>query len=76
MTRRFGRLIDNMEYEVFNFARTYCDLVFPLTTGTYFEPTEIIIKINLGAKSHPQLSQEVDTPLGPWQGAHDIRFTC
>jgi hypothetical protein len=59
------RLIDNMEYEVFDHARTYRDLVFPLTTGTYFEPTEIIIKINLGAKSHPQLSQEVDTPLGP-----------
>jgi hypothetical protein len=59
------RLIDNMEYEVFDYARTYSQLVFPLTTGTYFEATEIIIKINLGAKSHPQLSQEVDTPLGP-----------
>lgn len=59
------RLIDNMEYEVFDYARTYKDLVFPLTTGTYFEPAEIIITINLGAKTHPQLSQDVDTPLGP-----------
>lgn len=58
------RLIDNMEYEVFDYGRTYRELVFPLTTGTYFKPNEITITINLGAKTHPQLSQEVDTPLG------------
>lgn len=58
------RLIDNMDYEVINFDRTYKDLVFPLTTGTYFEPNEITVSINLGKKTHPQLSQEVDTPLG------------
>jgi hypothetical protein len=39
--------------------------VFPLTTGTYFSPTEIIIKINLGKKAHPQLNQDVETSLGP-----------
>ena len=58
-------LIDNMNYEVYDYARTYSELVFPLTTGTYFKPDEIIITINLGAKSNPQLSQDVDTPLGP-----------
>lgn len=58
------RLIENMEYEVYNYSRTYQELVFPLTTGTYFQPSEIIITINLGAKTHPQLSQEVTTPLG------------
>lgn len=50
------RLIDNMDYEIFDFDRTYKDLVFPLTTGTYFEPSEIIVSINLGKKTHPQLS--------------------
>jgi len=59
------RLIDNMKYEVFDHSRTYRELVFPLTTGTYFKPNEIVITINLGHKSHPQLSQAVDTPLGP-----------
>ena len=58
------RLIDNMEYEIFDYTRTYRELVFPLTTGTYFNPTEIVIKINLGNKSHPQLNQDVDTSLG------------
>jgi len=58
------RLLDNMDYEVFDFERTYKDLVFPLTTGTYFVPSEIMVSINLGKKTHPQLSQEVDTPLG------------
>jgi hypothetical protein len=59
------RLIDNMEYEVLDYQRTYHELVFPLTTGTYFRPNEILITINLGAKTQPQLSQEVNTPLGP-----------
>ena len=59
------RLIDNMEYEVFDYARTYRELVFPLATGTYFKPEEIKISINLGSKTSHQLSQEVDTPLGP-----------
>lgn len=59
------RLIDNMDYEVFDFKRTYNDLIFPLTTGTYFEPSEITVSINLGKKSHPQLSQDVDTSVGP-----------
>jgi hypothetical protein len=59
------RLIDGMEYELFDFSRTYRELVFPLTTGTYFKPSEIVITINLGRKTHPQLSQDVDTPLGP-----------
>lgn len=59
------RLLDNMEYELFDYSRTYSELVFPLTTGTYFRPNEIVITINLGRKSHPQLSQDVDTPLGP-----------
>ncbi len=59
------RLIDNMEYELFDYSRTYRELVFPLTTGTYFKPDEIVITINLGQKSHPQLSQGVETLLGP-----------
>ena len=58
------RLLDNMEYEVFDFPRTYSELVFPLTTGTSYTPSEITIKINLGKKQQPQLNQDVETSLG------------
>lgn len=58
------RLLDNMEYEVFDFPRTYNELVFPLTTGTSFTPNEITIKINLGKKQQPQLNQDAETSLG------------
>lgn len=58
------RLLDNMDYEVFDYPRTYSELVFPLTTGTSFIPTEITIKINLGKKQQPQLNQDVETSLG------------
>jgi hypothetical protein len=58
------RLLDNMEYEVFDYPRTYSELVFPLTTGTSFTPSEITIMINLGKKQHPQLNQDVETSIG------------
>jgi len=58
------RLLDNMEYEVFDHPRTYRELVFPLTTGTSFVPNEITIKISLGKKQQPQLNQDVETSLG------------
>lgn len=58
------RLLDNMEYEVFDYPRTYKELVFPLTTGTSYTPSEITIKINLGKKQQPQLNQDVETSLG------------
>lgn len=58
------RLLDNMEYEVFDYPRTYNELVFPLTTGTSFRPSEITITINLGKKQHPQLNQDVETSIG------------
>jgi hypothetical protein len=58
------RLLDNMEYEIVDHPRTYKELVFPLTTGTSFSPTEITIKISLGKKQQPQLNQDVETSLG------------
>lgn len=58
------RLLDNMEYEVFDYPRTYRELVFPLTTGTSYVPHEITIKISLGKKQQPQLNQDVETSLG------------
>lgn len=58
------RLLDNMEYEIFDFPRTYNELVFPLTTGTSYTPNEITLKINLGKKQQPQLHQDVETSIG------------
>lgn len=58
------RLLDNMECEIFDYPRTYKELVFPLTTGTSFVPSEITIKISLGNKQKPQLNQDIETSLG------------
>ena len=58
------RIIDNSDYEIFDFNRTYKELVFPLCSGTYYDPKEIIITINLEKKDKPVLKQEVSTNLG------------
>jgi hypothetical protein len=31
------RLIDNSAYEIFDFNKTYDDLISPLCSGTYYE---------------------------------------
>ena len=49
------RLITNLQYEIYNSQQAYEKLVFPLSTGTYFDPEEIIITIELANKTHPTL---------------------
>ena len=58
------RLIDNLNYEIFDFQRTYDELVFPLCSGTYYEPEQIEITINLGEKEQSMLVQKISTKHG------------
>lgn len=58
------RLIDNCTYEIFNANKAYEKLLFPLTTGTYFDPDEIIIKLELSQKESPRLKQLIETDFG------------
>ena len=58
------RLIENCEYQVFDYEKSYTDLVFPMSTGTFYDPEEIKIKINLSEKSSPKLRQNVDCDFG------------
>lgn len=58
------RLIDNCNYEIYNAQKAYEHLLFPLATGTYFDPDEIIIKIELTNKESPRLKQLVETDFG------------
>ncbi|MFZ3065361.1 MAG: AIPR family protein [Nitrospirota bacterium] len=58
------RIIDNSDYEVFDFKRTYKELVFPLCSGTYYDPKEIKITIDLVNKEQSTLKQQISTNLG------------
>jgi hypothetical protein len=58
------RLIDNTYYEIFDADKAYEKLIFPLSTGTYYDPEEITITIELAQKEHPRLKQTVDTEFG------------
>lgn len=58
------RMIDNLPYEVFDFERTYKELVFPICTGTYYDPDQIEIRLNLLRKHVFQLDQEIETLYG------------
>lgn len=58
------KLIDNCPYEKYDAEKAYEKLLFPLTTGTYFDPDEIIIRLDLAQKGSPRLNQQVDTDFG------------
>ncbi len=58
------RLIDNCNYEIYDHSKAYNNLIFPLTTGTHFDPEEIIIRLELAQKEIPRLKQIIDTDFG------------
>ena len=58
------RLIDNSTYEIYDANKAYEKLIFPLSTGMYYDPEEIEITIELAEKEHPRLKQTVDTEFG------------
>lgn len=51
--------------EVFNYEKTYIELVFPVLTGTYFTAADITIPIDLSnTNSGSKISYNVTTPYG------------
>lgn len=60
------RLIDNVEYEIYNYENSYSKLVFPLSSGTYYDPEEIIIRLSLSEKENPRLKQVILTDFGDY----------
>ncbi len=58
------RAIDNSQYEVFDAEFAYSNLIFPLTTGTFYDPDEIIIRLELRKKESPRLNQTIETEFG------------
>src|SRR5205085_2840920 len=63
--KQIKQLIDYSTYEIMDFNKTYEELVFPLCSGTYYDPTEISIQISLTKKEQSKLSQEIESEAGP-----------
>jgi hypothetical protein len=64
------KLLDNCDYEILDFERSYNELVFPLCSGTYYDPKEIKITINLYNKEQSTLKQKITTKYGDY----DVRI--
>jgi hypothetical protein len=58
------KLTSNLDYEIFDFERSYLELVKPVCSGTSFDPDKIIIQLGLSGKTTPQLNQSVETSYG------------
>ncbi|MCX6316267.1 MAG: AIPR family protein [Bacteroidetes bacterium] len=61
------KLIDDASYEIFNFDRTYNELVFPLCSGTFFDPKEIKITITLNDDGANVLKRKIPTKYGDFE---------
>jgi hypothetical protein len=60
------KLIDNCNYEIYNSDLAFNNLVFPISTGTYFDPDEIVIRLELYQKDSPKLKQTIHTDFGDY----------
>ena len=60
------KLIDNNNYDIFDGDKTYEKLIFPLTTGTFYDPDEILITLNLDEKESARLKQRIETEFGAY----------
>jgi len=65
------KLTDGFEYEVYNFERTYKELIYSICSGLYYRPEDIYITINLSNKPNPLLEQTISTD----QGDFEVRIT-
>jgi len=65
------KLTDGFEYEVYDFDRTYKELIYSLCSGLNYKPEDIYITLNLSNKSNPLLMQTISTE----QGNFDVRIT-
>jgi len=65
------KLTDGFEYEVYNFERTYKELIYSICSGLHFRPEDIYITINLSNKPNPLLEQTISTD----QGDFEVRIT-
>lgn len=61
------KLIDDSNFEIFNFDKTYNELVFPLCSGTFFDPKEIKITITLNDDGANVLKRKVPTKYGDFE---------
>lgn len=55
------KLIDNYDYEIYNYEKVYEELLFPLSTGTHYYGKDIEITINLLNCESKRLVQEIKT---------------
>jgi hypothetical protein len=58
------KLTTNLDYDIFDFERSYLELVKPICSGTYYDPEKIIIELDISGKGAPQLSQTISTTYG------------
>lgn len=54
------KLTGGFESEVFDYAKAYSKLLFPVISGNYYDPDELEVSINLANAQHPRIQYDVD----------------
>ncbi|OJU13372.1 MAG: hypothetical protein BGN88_06825 [Clostridiales bacterium 43-6] len=61
---QISRIIGGLEYEIFDFERTYSELVLPMCKSNYYDTKEIEWIINISDNDFKILNQQFDTSIG------------
>lgn len=54
------RLTGGFDSEVFDYKRSYNELVFPVVSGNYYSGDELVVNINLKNSEHPRIKYSVE----------------
>lgn len=58
------KLTDGHAYEILSYDQIYEELLFPVCDGVYFDPKEIVIRIDVGEKDNVHVDQHIVTKHG------------
>lgn len=62
---KLSTLFGGLLVTIYNFKKTYSELLFPILTGTFYNYPDLFIKVNLFNKSSGKISYTVTTEFGP-----------
>ncbi|MHA1279806.1 MAG: AIPR family protein [Candidatus Helarchaeota archaeon] len=62
--QQINRLIDDFDYEIVDFTKSFSDLVEPICSGSYYAAKKIMIKLSLSDENKDRLKQRIKTSYG------------
>ena len=69
--KKLKKILGNFNIEIFNFEKTYIELVFPIASGNYYNVPDMFIELDLSNKNS---SYKINYQVNVWNITCGISF--